>query len=58
MKILEAASAGAGDFSGFEDGHEGVQCLKGHGVAQVKAINGQGESEVGLAHAGGPRSRC
>lgn len=52
MKILEAAFAGAGDFSGFEDGHEGVQGLKGHGETQVEALDGQGEREMGLTHAG------
>ena len=52
MEILEASFAGAGNLGGLEDGHEIVQGFKGHGVSQVEALDGQGESEVGLAHAG------
>ena len=52
VEILEAALAGVGDLGGLEDGHEIVQGFKGHGVSQVKALDGQGKSEVGLAHAG------
>ena len=52
VEILEAALAGVGDLGGLEDGHEIVQGFKGHGVSQVKALDGQGEGEVGLAHAG------
>lgn len=53
VEIHETALAGAGDLCGLEDGHECVQRLKGHGVAQIKAADGQGEGEMGLAHAGG-----
>lgn len=50
VEVLEAALAGAGDLSSLEDGHECVQSPKSHGVAQVKALDGQRECEMGLAH--------
>lgn len=52
VEILEAALAGIGYLGGLEDGHEVVQGFKGHGVAQVEALDSQGEGEAGLAHAG------
>lgn len=54
VEILEAALAGAGDLGGFENGHEIVRGFKGHGIAQVEALDGQGECEMGLTHARGP----
>ncbi len=52
VEVLKATFAGAGYLSGFEDGHERVQCFKGHGIAQVEALDSQRECEVSLAHAG------
>ena len=49
VKILEAALAGGGYFRGFENSHKRVQRLKSHSVSQVKAVDGQGEGEMGFA---------